>query len=115
MGLEIHADAGEDPALLGSSAQYMRLQPIAVLGVSPHHGVELFVGAGVGAATIWSSPESPQALLALGASTRPTGALVVGSRFEPDAAPPVLVQLRADGVSQHGATARLTMTLELAP
>jgi hypothetical protein len=113
----MHAAAGDDPALLGFGARQLRWQPLWMLRYAARHDVEVFAGAGVGAAHVM--PNEPQEVPPLpGTPVASENTYSVATqlgmrltRFEM----PFVALLRTDDLASQGFAVRMIAALELAP
>jgi len=117
VGVEMHADAGRPEGLLAPATDYFRIQPMIMLGLAPRWFVEIFAGAGLGAAELLEgvcSDGIASSCAGLVRRSRPSTTLAsrIGARYARGGAP-LLGSLRLDAIPGEGARATLLVGLEL--
>lgn len=113
-GVELHADAGDEPMLLGHSGRYLRWQPLWMVGFTPQPDVEVFAGAGVGAAHVMLEPTPDVDAVEAGAATTYSVAAQVGMRLT-SLELPLVALLRTDELASQAFAVRMALAIELSP
>ncbi len=113
-GVELHADAGDEPMLLGRSARYLRWQPLWMVGFAPQPELEVFAGAGVGAAHVMVEDDVLAEPSPVDAATTYSLAAQVGMRLT-HLDVPLVALLRTDELASQAFAVRMALALELAP